>query len=193
MALLRLWEMSTKTQNYSMRKLPKQKTCKGCKEKFAPTRPLQEACQPLCAITIVRAKADKKKDQEHKAFRRETKRRKEKIKSLSDWLKEAQTAFNAYIRERDKGQHQRHASHYRPAGNNPALRFELTNVWASCAQCNTMKSGNLIEYRIRLVKLIGADRVEWLEGPRELPRYRIEDAKRIKQEYKNKLKELKNA
>jgi len=37
------------------------------------------------------------------------------------------------------------------------------------------------------------DKVEWLEGPHEPARYRIEDLKLLEAKYKGKLKELMNA
>lgn len=40
------------------------------------------------------------------------------------------------------------------------------------------------------VKRIGKDRVEWLEGPHDPKKYTIDDLKKIKQEYKDKLKQL---
>jgi hypothetical protein len=184
-------------------RLPKPKVCKGCRNKFKPIRPFQEACGVLCAIQVSQAKKAKKAKQESKERRRETKQRKERLKTTGDHLKEAQTAFNAFIRERDKdepciscGRHhqgQYHAGHYRSVGSTPELRFCEDNVQKQCAPCNNHLSGNPIEYRIRLVEKIGLARVEWIEGSHDPARYRIDDAKRIKQEYKDKLKELKNA
>lgn len=117
---------------------------------------------------------------------------KEKLKTRSDWLKEAQTAFNSYIRARDYGKeciscgkqddgtHQRHASHFRSVGSASHLRFNLLNVHASCAQCNGVKSGNIMEYVKRLPNKIGKDKTEWLMYANFEARYSIEYAKRIK-------------
>jgi hypothetical protein len=55
------------------------------------------------------------------------------------------------------------------------------------------KSGNIVEYRIRLVQKIGADKVAWLEGPHEPKRYTIDDLKAITADYRQKLRELKRA
>jgi hypothetical protein len=43
-----------------------------------------------------------------------------------------------------------------------------------------MKSGNLIEYRIRLVKSIGSERVEWLETNNELANTSHDYLRRVK-------------
>jgi len=123
-----------------------------------------------------------------------------KLKKKGEWLREAQIAFNAYIRERDKNQPciscqrfhegQYHAGHYRSVGSCPQLRFEPLNVHRQCSACNEHLSGNLIEYRKSLLIKLGLDTVEWLEGPHELHHYSIDQIKDIKTLYKQKLKEL---
>ena len=119
----------------------------------------------------------------------------------SYWLKKAQASVNAYVRKRDEllpciscqrhhtGQY--HAGHYRSVGSAPELRFEVMQIHKQCAPCNTHLSGNLINYRINLIEKIGQDAVDWIEGPHEPKRYRIEDLKEIDREYRDKLKELK--
>lgn len=133
--------------------------------------------------------------------RREIKVRKEKLKGRAEHLKDAQTAFNAWIRERDIGlpcvscgRHhngQWHAGHYRSVGGHPELRFEPLNAARQCAPCNTHKSGDLVNYRIELVRRIGADAVAWLEGPHEPKKYTIDDLKALTALYRAKTKELK--
>ena len=149
-----------------------------------------------------------------KLFRANNKAQKDKTKAnakqkrefyandVSFRKKAAQKAFNAYIRSRDReepciscdkpdnGQHQRHASHYRSVGACSQLRFNEENVHASCAQCNGVKSGNITEYRIRLIKKIGVENVEWLECQNEITRYSCEELLGIENTYKSKLKEL---
>lgn len=157
-----------------MRKLPKQKVCKGCREKFAPTRPMQEACQPICAINIARAKADKKAKAERKEFKRETKRRKVSAKSVSDWCAELQALINKYVRLRDikdgciscdkpaNWQGQWHCSHYFSRGHSSSLRFNLWNMHKSCSVCNSHLSGNIEQYTPRLIEKIGNERYQYL-------------------------------
>jgi hypothetical protein len=71
-----------------------------------------------------------------------------------------------------------------------ALRYHHDNINLQCEPCNTAKSGNQLEYRIRLIKKIGIERVEWIEGPHELPHWKKEDYQRIEAEHKQLLKEL---
>lgn len=173
----------------------KMKKCKACCKKFALFNSLAQVCSIDCAIQY--AKDNKVQE---RVRRQLAKIAKEKIKTRSEHLKEAQAAFNAFIRERDKSEPcisceryhkgQYHAGHYRSVGACPELRFCELNVHKQCSACNNHKSGNIIEYRINLVKKIGAEKVEWLEGPHEPKKYTIEQIKQIKAEYKFKLKEL---
>lgn len=178
----------------------KPKKCQGCGEPFYPRfLSTEKVCGVQCAMIVGKKKNEQKKDQE---WRKERKQRKEAIKTRSDYAKEAQTAFNAYIRARDKGkpciscdkpdngQHQRHASHYRSVGACSNLRYNTYNVHSSCATCNTQLSGNLIEYRIRLIKKLGIDRVEWLESQNELVRYDVEYLKRLKKIFSKRARRL---
>ena len=173
----------------------KQKTCKSCGKKFKPFSSLQKVCSVSCSLDFVQEQEKKKIVKE---WNRETKRRKQAIKSRGDWLREAQAEFNKYIRERDRdlpciscgkpnnGSHQRHASHYRPAFKNSFVRFNTLNVHASCQQCNTTLSGNLTEYRKALIKKIGIDKVEWLERQNQVHSHEVEYLKRIKKIFSKK-------
>lgn len=168
----------------------KDKTCKQCGKTFTPFRSMMRVCSTHCAIIDGR---ERRLDKEKKAARKEHRAAKERIKSRGQWLKEAQTAFNKYIRLRDAaepciscGRHhagQYHAGHYRSVGSAPELRFEELNNNKQCAPCNNHLSGNLIPYRVNLIGKIGLDKVEWLEGPHDPKKYTIDDIKEIKAKY----------
>lgn len=137
-----------------------------------------------------------------KEERKETKRKKEAVKTLSEWKKDAQFWFNKFIRLRDKGkpccschkpdngQHQRHASHYRSVGACSSMRYHEENVWASCSVCNNYLSGNLAEYRIRLIKNLGIEKVEWIESQPKSYKWTVDELKEIIKTYKAKCKQL---
>lgn len=179
------------------------KKCANCKESFIPDRPFVSWCSVDCAVVIARLKQAKQKARDAAQERAQHAKAKEAVKSNGQHMKEAQAAFNAIIRERDKdlpcvscGRHhqgQYHAGHYRSVGSSPELRFEPLNVHKQCAPCNNHKSGNVVEYRISLIKRIGIEAVEWLEGSHEPKRYTIEDLKAIKAEYRQKLRVLKSS
>lgn len=192
----------------------KPKKCKapGCGKPFKPTMTTQKVCSIACAKAM--AKDPKLQKVAAKAItkqaRQDLQERREKLKTRREHMAEAQTAFNAYIRERDVGlpciscdsnpsDHDLitgsrwDAGHYRSVGACPELRFEPLNAHRQCVKCNRNLSGNAIEYRIRLVKRIGADQVEWLEGPHKPQRLTIEDLQAIKALYRQKLKDLRRA
>jgi hypothetical protein len=161
----------------------------------------QAVCSPACALIDAPKNQDKARKAIAQRDRREIQVRKEKLKSRADHLREAQAAFNEWVRLRDSdrpcvscGRHhegQYHAGHYRSVGANPELRFEPLNVWKQCAPCNTHLSGNLVNYRLSLLQLIGPEKVDWLEGPRPAGKHTVEEIKTIKAEYRAKTRELK--
>lgn len=175
----------------------KPKKCKACGILFTPERSFQVVCDYRCGLAYNKAKAI---ESAKKIKNKKDREAKERIKTRSDWMREAQTAVNAYVRERDKdepciscGRHhngQYHAGHYRSVGSCPELRFDVRQIHKQCAPCNNHLSGNLINYRIRLIEKIGLEMVEWIEGPHDPKKYTIDYLKRIKTEFKEKLKEL---
>jgi len=184
-------------------KQSKPKTCKNpaCGISFPPQRLGQAVCSPKCGLAIKDVNQEKARKSLAQIGRKEIRAAKERIKPKGQYMKETQTAFNAWVRERDAalpciscGRHHQgkyDAGHYRTVGSNPALRFEPLNCHRQCSPCNTHKSGDIVNYRIELVRRIGADKVDWLEGPHDPKRYTIEDLKTIKADYQAKTKELK--
>lgn len=185
------------------RKQPKPKKCRvaTCRASFVPSRMGQAVCSPACAAIDAPRHQEKARKAIDQCERREIKVRKEKLKSRAEHMREAQAAFNEWIRLRDAdrpcvscGRHhegQYHAGHYRSVGANPELRFEPLNVWKQCAPCNTHLSGNLVNYRLSLLQLIGPEKVDWLEGPHPACKHTVEEIKTIKAEYRAKTRELK--
>ena len=180
---------------------PRPKKCRHCREQFIPSKPLQVACSIPCALSLTRAKQERERKALAAMERKQLRAAKQRLKSRADYMREAQAAFNAWVRERDRDQpciscgrfHQGqwHAGHYRTVGGNPELRFHPLNCHRQCAPCNNHKSGDIVNYRINLVEKIGAGRVAWLEGPHEPRRYTIDELKAITAEYRAKLRELK--
>ena len=192
------------------RKQPRPKKCsvKTCRASFVPKVSFQSWCSPDCAVVIARDKQEKKRKSLASIERREIKVRKEKLKSRADHLREAQAAVNEYVRLRDAHLpciscdsmpndndlitgSRWDAGHYRSVGACPELRFEPLNIHRQCVKCNRNLSGNAVEYRIRLVQRIGADKVAWIEGPHRPQKLTVEEIKTIKAEYRAKTRELK--
>ena len=191
-------------------KQPKAKSCKNpaCRASFVPQRLEQAVCNYTCGLAIKEVNQEKARKSLAQVERREIKVRKEKLKSRADHLREAQAAVNEFVRLRDAhlpciscdsmpSDHDLitgsrwDAGHYRSVGACPELRFEPLNIHRQCVKCNRNLSGNAVEYRIRLVKRIGADKVDWLEGPHSARKYTVDEIKTIKTDYRALTKELK--
>lgn len=191
----------------------RRRRCKICREWFIPKQSFQNWCSPEHGFELSEqrrnkdrekalAKLKKENQKKEREAKDKLKARKLAVKPLSYFTKQAQTAFNAFIRERDKNEPciscgrfhegQYHAGHYRTTGANPELRFDEDNCHKQCAPCNNHLSGNIENYTPRLIDKIGQERFDRLMGSHELPKWKREDYERIRDYYRAKLKELKD-
>lgn len=182
----------------------KSRRCSYCKKKGEQSamllRQLKAFCDNDCFANWAAANVSKLAKKGKQIESKRIKAKKEKLKTKGEHLREAQAAFNAFIRLRDAqepciscGKYhtgQYHAGHYRSVGSAPELRFEESNVYKQCAPCNNHLSGNLINYRANLVNKIGLAKVEWLEGKHEPKRYTIEQIQDIKAHYRKRVREM---
>ena len=121
-------------------KVYKPKTCAQCGKTFTPDRNLQKVCGPRCAIDYNRALKARKAEAERKVS---LKIRKKALQPRGYFVSKAQTAFNAFIRERDEGKPcpscgtyhppmifggQWDCGHFLSVGSRPELRFEEKNA-----------------------------------------------------------------
>jgi len=180
--------------------------CGGCGSYFRPetTFPGPVAwCSFECAMRISGKRKEAAQKRLQQEARKEHRQAKERVKTRSEWLKEAQAAVNAYVRERDRDlpcvscgrrhEGQYHAGHYRSVGSCPELRFDIRQIHKQCSPCNNYLSGNLLNYRPELIRRIGQAAVDEIEGPHEQKKYTVDDLKAIKAEYKAKLKALRQS
>ena len=180
---------------------PKKCRHKQCKAIFTPKYTGTIACSPECAIAIVTMKREAK---EQKLARQAHRQTKERLKTRSQWIKEAQAVFNSFIRARDRHQlciccdkplganevgGNFDAGHYRSVGSAPHLRFDERNCHAQRKYCNRYGSGRAVDYRIGLIKRLGVKAVELLEADQAPKKYSVADIEEIKKLYKLKLKE----
>jgi len=179
-----------------------------CKSAFHPMKPLQAVCGVDCSIAL----GEKRKRLKQAKERRETasadRVKHEKLKTKSEWTKEAQIEFNKYVRLRDMGKGciscgsavgngspggDGDAGHFRSRGSAPHLRFDERNCNLQCKRCNRYLSGNISDYRIGLIQRIGLQAVEQLEADQSPKHYSIDDLKAIKVKYKALARELEKA
>ncbi|EQA6236817.1 recombination protein NinG [Enterobacter hormaechei] len=203
-----------------MAKLPRRKCAhKACRQWFHPVRDGQVVCSFECASAIgkeqiekareaAKQKAAQRQRTEEKAGRQRRKAKRESFKTKAQWDKEAQSAFNRYIRIRDEGKEcvscgnpligksnyltgsAIDASHCRSRGAASHLKFNVFNVHSACTRCNRQLSGNAVEYRIRLIERIGQERVERLESDNDPRRFDIPYLQRIKSIFTRKARAL---
>lgn len=172
---------------------------KTCRAPFSPRSMDHKCCSPACAIQFVageKARQDRKDRQEGLA----------KLKTRQAWLKEAQAAFNAFIRARDaslpciccgRTSEKQYLTgsnwdcgHYRSTGSAPHLRFNENNAHRQLTVCNRHGAGRAVDYRIGLINRIGLLAVEAIEVDQEPRKWTIEELKKIKEHYKKKVKEF---
>lgn len=156
----------------------KPKKCKVCKEVFSPKNTLQYVCGVKCAVRYIEVKKDKEWKAKKKIL-------KEKLKTISDYKKEARYWFQRWVRIRDLGKsciscnahlkdiRNYDAGHYYSASGYPQLLFNEQNVNGQCVHCNNHKSGNIIEYRKGLIKRYGLEILEQLDTLSENKKTRI--------------------
>lgn len=180
------------------------KTCKFCRGKLTPERAGQ-LVHVECVADWVQAQAAKKERAKAKEVRKVDKERKEKLKRIPDYIKEAQTAFNAYVRARDAGKPciccgmplelggvggGFDCGHYRSTGSASHLRFNPDNAHGQRKVCNRWGAGRAVDYRIGLIQRIGIERVEALESDNVPHKWTKEELLQIRDEYRARLKEI---
>jgi len=134
-----------------------------------------------------------------RAEKAETRKRKEALKRIPDYIKEAQIAFNAYIRARDGDKPciccglplakfavggGFDCGHYRSVGSASHLRFNEDNAHGQRKVCNRYGAGRAVDYRIGLIQRIGLERVEALENDNQPHKWTREELVAIIQKYR---------
>lgn len=167
--------------------------CKVCRGEFQKRSMTHKCCSATCAAEFALTERIKNARKAHRLALLA-------IKPRSQWLKEAQAAFNRWIRLRDANEpciscgriaNRYDAGHYRSRWAHPELAFEPLNCHKQCSRpCNKDQGGNIVEYRKALLVKLGAERLAWLEGPHEPKKYTIDDLKSIKAKYSKLAKEL---
>lgn len=186
------------------------RSCKayGCGNRFAGAG-FVTWCSPECGLVIAKKRVAKKRKKEEVARkakdRADTKARKEKIKTRTDYIKDVKTQFNKWVRLRDYGKTciscesilgdtvlggAYDAGHYRSVGSAKHLRFDERNVHGQCKKCNRWGSGMGADYRRGLVNRIGIAEVEALASDQAPRKYTIGDLIDLKRIYSERVKQL---
>jgi len=180
------------------------KRCKNCGETFKPRfNTLERYCwAPECKTIEALQKLEKLKKTETRLQQQKRNAIKEQLKTASKWKQDLQKVFNSFIRLRDAGRNciscdkqligKFDAGHFYNVGNYPGLRFNEFNVWGQCVECNQFQGGRVHEYRLNLIKRIGAEKVNELEANRhKLQKLTIPEIKELIVKYKGLISEMK--
>ncbi len=178
----------------------KNKTCMKCK-KLLPGVFFTSARAKYCNPCLVIHKLEKRNEMTLRSLNR-SKVKKQKtvgIIRISDLKKEVQKVVNKYVRLRDAelgciscstGKCDE-AGHFWPMGANGALRYDTDNLHGQCTSCNRWRHGNLLEYRLALVKKIGDMRVMYLDDHHhDIKKWEREELEEIRATYTQKIKEM---
>lgn len=186
----------------------RRKRCPICRIMYHPARKDQRVCGEVkCALSYISAEEGKAavKKAMDSSERESHKAAKERLKRRGDHMRDAQVAFNAFIRLRDQlaghpcissgkpldwSGNQTDAGHYRSVGSAPHLRFDERNCHAQSKVDNRFLSGNAVDYRIGLIARIGLEAVESLESDQSVKKYTIDDLKAITAEYRARVREM---
>lgn len=127
-----------------------------------------------CIVEYAQNKRDSFKK---KNLAKDTREKKQRLKTRSEWIKDAQKAVNEYVRLRDEKEtciscgcssNERanfwDAGHYRSRGATPELRFNTLNIYKQCKRCNRELSGNVVEMRSGIISRYGYELVGRIEG-----------------------------
>jgi len=169
------------------------KKCKNCKAGFEPVKFNQKYCldEPCIKVWIEATKL--------KEWKKRKTEIKEKLQTVQELTKLAQTYFNSFIRNRDRkkgcvscgsnlGQ-KFDAGHYYSSGGHKAVTFNEDNVHGQCVYCNQYLHGNLLNYQIGIQKRIGVDRLINLQGKaHDEIKFSRDELKEIISVYKEKLR-----
>lgn len=153
----------------------KLKLCPKCKESL-PLASFTSARAKYCRKCLVIRKLEQRNAMTQRSLDRSRvkKQKTVTVASIPELKKTAQKYFNKYIRLRDRdlpciscgkiAVSGWEAGHFWNQGMNGIIRYHEDNVNKQCTSCNRFGHGNLLNYRLNLVKKIGRERVEWLDN-----------------------------
>lgn len=180
--------------------------CSYCKKKVASQDAIIGGLRAFCSYPHLQAfmQSAQGKKVVQKVQREELRNVRERHKGKPEYLKEAQAAFNKYIRVRDQGKPciscgvtpesyyggGVDAGHYLARGSQKGTqkRFDTRNCHAQCKRCNRYLAGAVADFRVGLEQRYGKEYVEALEQSEGQGPYSIDYLKRIKDVFTRKAK-----
>lgn len=152
-----------------------------------------------------KAQAERAAAKRRKVDRATDRARRRALETIPELIKAADKEFAAFIRLRDRlaghpcvssgrpldwSGNQVDAGHYLSRGARSHLRYNEDNCHAQSKHDNQFRAGNVVAYRINLIKRIGIERVEALESNYEVHKWQADELRAIRETYKAKRKAL---
>lgn len=181
--------------------------CPHCKAKLEAGQRIHPECIEGYAEAQA-AKAERKKAKEARAAakveRAEDRKKRESFKKIPQLIATAQTAFNAFIRARDRDKgcfvcgrpfsdvpgRVQHAGHVRSRGAAGHLRFHEDNCLGECEGCNGPHGAKPHQIKAGAIGRIGLEAYEALENDNTPHKWQRDELIAVTQKYRQKLKEL---
>lgn len=174
--------------------------CEGCRQvKFRPARENVTWCSEECGATVALARLAKEEGRQDRAKR-------EALKGVPDLTREAQEAFNEYVRLRDVGKGcfvcgtplqiggvggGFDAGHIRPRSQAKHLRFDERNVHGQCKHCNAPGATLDHEMRAAAERLLGKEVTDALYADNRVHKWQRDELRQIRDTYRAKVKAMK--
>ena len=188
-----------------MRKCPVKKG--GCGASFRPLRAGQMACMGEgCAVAVGAWLKASKAKAAHAADVKQTREKLEALKTLPTLKKEAQKAFNEWVRLRDAGKGcfvcgstlvlgglggGFDAGHIRSRSQADHLRMDERNVFGQCKPCNAAGSTKDHEMRAAADRVLGPEVAAELYADNRVIKWTRDGLREIRDTYRAKARQLK--
>lgn len=204
-------------------KPPKPKKCRNpeCRQSFQPRNSMQVVCSPRCGLALAAINRKRKEAQLAREDRKDTRERREKLKTYGDHIADAEKAVRDCRRLEELamgsgcmscGKSQEEiiaaqgwktggafdAGHWMGKGARPELRLEPNNIWLQCKACNGgsakyARKGESVKegFEAGVIARLGEQAAMALKHDHTPRHYTIEDLKAITAEYRAKTRKLK--
>lgn len=201
----------------------KQPKCKNpeCRQPFSQHNSMQIVCSPRCGLAWAAIERKRKEAQLAREDRKDTRERKEKLKTYGDHVADAEKAVRDCRRLEELalgsgciscGKSQEEilaaqgwktggafdAGHWMGKGARPELRLIPNNIWLQCKACNGgsakyARKGESVKegFEAGVIARLGEEAAMALKHDHRARHYTIEDLKEITKTYRAKVREIK--
>lgn len=190
----------------------KPRKCKHCRESFLRRRPIQPYCSPACeaeaapAIAVkIAAKREREARKAQAEDKRQTRAQLEAMKGVPRLKKEAQEAFNRYIRLRDNGKPcfvtgdilrlggvggGFDAGHIRSRSEADHLRFDERNVHGQAKRSNAAGATKPHVMREAAERLLGKETADALYADNRVHKWTRDELREIRDKYRSLARDM---